>query len=54
MKQPNVSSRQSPAVDLRTRKIVGIYGYHRNGPPYRLWIWSQEKPTAEIDLVSGG
>jgi hypothetical protein len=37
-------------VDLRTRKIVGLYGYHRIEPPYRLWIWNQDLTRARQDL----
>ncbi len=33
-------------VDLRTRVIVGRFGYHAIEPPYRLWFWQQDLDTA--------
>ena len=30
------------ASRVRSREILGPYGYHRVDPPYRLWIWKQD------------
>lgn len=37
-------------VDIRTREILGLYGYHRIAPPYRLWIWKQDLAEARETL----
>lgn len=40
-------------VDVRTRQLLGLCGYHRIHPPHRLWIWHQDLDTAreELDLI---
>jgi hypothetical protein len=37
-------------VDLRSREILGLHGYHRVDPPYRLWIWKQDLAEAREAL----
>jgi endonuclease YncB( thermonuclease family) len=37
-------------VDVRSREILGLYGYHRINPPYRLWIWTQDLTKARAAL----
>ncbi len=38
-------------VDLRSKKIVGPFGYHAVPPPYRLWIWPKDLATATQRLA---
>lgn len=33
-------------VDIRTREVLGLYGYHRVDPPHRLWIWKDDLAEA--------
>ncbi|MBC3190948.1 thermonuclease family protein [Pseudonocardia sp. C8] len=33
-------------VDLRTREILGRFGYHKIEPPFRLWFWQKDLDTA--------
>jgi hypothetical protein len=37
-------------VDIRNRKILGLFGYQRIDPPYRLWVWAQDLDDARRDL----
>jgi hypothetical protein len=38
-------------VDVRTREILGLYGYHRIDPPYRLWVWQDDLDEAREKLT---
>jgi endonuclease YncB( thermonuclease family) len=29
-------------LDIRSRTILGRYGYHQIDPPYRLWVWEKD------------
>jgi hypothetical protein len=42
-------------VDVRSRGILDLYGYHRIDPPYRLWICQQDLPEARdvLNLQQG-
>ncbi|MBC3190988.1 thermonuclease family protein [Pseudonocardia sp. C8] len=33
-------------VDVRTRTILGRFGYHQIDPPYRLWVWQDDLDEA--------
>ncbi len=37
-------------IDIRTRQILGPYGYHQIDPPYRLWVWKQDLAQAREQL----
>lgn len=37
-------------VDIRDRKILGLFGYQQIDPPYRLWVWAQDLNNARRDL----
>ena len=37
-------------VDIRTREVLGLYGYHRVDPPHRLWIWKDDLAEARERL----
>jgi endonuclease YncB( thermonuclease family) len=37
-------------VDLRSRKLVGSFGYSAVPPPYRMWIWPQNVVEAKAKL----
>lgn len=41
---------QRICVDLRTKKIVGKFGFFDVPPPYRLWIWERDLAKAKQDL----
>jgi endonuclease YncB( thermonuclease family) len=42
---------QRVCVDLRTLTEVGLYGYHRVPPAYRLWFWQKDIRRARNDLL---
>ncbi|MEO1005785.1 MAG: hypothetical protein AAFW67_08030 [Cyanobacteria bacterium J06638_38] len=44
---------QRVCVDLRSLKIVGLYGFYDIPPCYRLWIWEQDlaEATEILNLV---
>ncbi|OLT13709.1 hypothetical protein BJF78_21290 [Pseudonocardia sp. CNS-139] len=39
-------------VDVRSREILGLFGYHRIDPPHRLWVWQKDLAEARgiLDL----
>jgi endonuclease YncB( thermonuclease family) len=41
---------QRHCVDLRTMRLVGLFGFHRVPPPYRLWVWQDDLEQAKSDL----
>lgn len=41
---------QRVCVDLRSLKIVGLYGFWNVPPCYRLWVWEEDLADAVADL----
>jgi endonuclease YncB( thermonuclease family) len=41
---------QRICVDLRTKKIMGKFGFDAVPPPYRLWIWERDLAKAKQEL----
>lgn len=37
-------------IDVRTREILGLHGYHAIEPPYRLWCWAEDLEEARKTL----
>ncbi|MEJ3652849.1 thermonuclease family protein [Actinomycetes bacterium KLBMP 9759] len=37
-------------IDIRTREELGLYGFHKIDPPYRMWIWQQDLDEARVAL----
>lgn len=38
-------------VDIRSHEVLGLYGYHRIEPPYRLWVWQDQLREAYDALM---
>jgi hypothetical protein len=45
---------QRVCVDLRSLKVVGLYGFYRIPPCYRMWVWEDdlEETTESLNLLT--